>query len=87
MLTPALVQKIMYYVQFQELCRPSSAFTIDNTNIVFSEGTQLSVDFVLVLKFKTSIGTRDGTVASVQLHILLDLSSKTVTLPDKCYKC
>ena len=64
---------------------PSSAFTIDNTNIVFSEAPDAAdtVDFVLVLGQTVDIGTpSDGTVAATQLHSTLDLSSKTVTLPN-----
>ena len=63
---------------------PSTAFTINNTNIVFSEAPDAAdtVDFVLVLGQPVDIGTpSDGTVAATQLHSSLDLSSKTVTLP------
>jgi len=64
---------------------PSTAFTINNTSIVFSEAPDANdtVDFVLVLGETVSIGTpSDGTVAATQLHSTLDLSSKTVTLPN-----
>ena len=64
---------------------PSTAFTINNTNIVFSEAPDATdtVDFVLVLGETVSIGTpSDGTVAAAQVHSTLDLSSKTVTLPN-----
>ena len=64
---------------------PNTAFTIDNTNIVFSEAPDAAdtVDFVLVLGQTVDIGTpSDGTVAAGQLHSTLDLSSKTVTLPN-----
>ena len=64
---------------------PSTAFTINNTSIVFSEAPDATdtVDFVLVLGETVSIGTpSDGTVAATQLHSTLDLSSKTVTLPN-----
>ena len=64
---------------------PSSAFTIDNTNIVFSEAPDAAdtVDFIMVLGQTVDIGTPgDGTVAATQLHSTLDLSSKTVTLPN-----
>ena len=64
---------------------PSSAFTIDNTNIVFSEAPDAAdtVDFIMVLGQTVDIGTpSDGTVAATQLHSTLDLSSKTVTLPN-----
>ena len=64
---------------------PSTAFTINNTNIVFSEAPDATdtVDFVLVLGETVSIGTpSDGTVAAAQVHSTLNLSSKTVTLPN-----
>ena len=64
---------------------PSTAFTINGTNIVFSEAPDATdtVDFVLVLGETVSIGTpSDGTVAAAQVHSTLDLSSKTVTLPN-----
>ena len=64
---------------------PSTAFTINNTNIVFSEAPDAAdtVDFVLVLGETVSIGTpSDGTVAANQLHSTLNLASKTVTLPN-----
>ena len=64
---------------------PSTAFTINNTSIVFSEAPDATdtVDFVLVLGETVSIGTpSDGTVAAAQVHSTLDLSSKTVTLPN-----
>ena len=64
---------------------PSTAFTINNTNIVFSEAPDATdtVDFVLVLGETVSIGTpSDGTVAAAQLHSTLNLASKTVTLPN-----
>ena len=64
---------------------PSSAFTIDNTNIVFSEAPESTdvVDFILVLGQTVDIGTpSDGTVTDAKLHTTLDLSSKTVTLPN-----
>ena len=64
---------------------PSTAFTINGTNIVFSEAPDATdtVDFVLVLGETVSIGTpSDGTVAATQLHSSLNLSSKTVTLPN-----
>ena len=64
---------------------PSTAFTINNTNIVFSEAPDATdtVDFVLVLGETVSIGTpSDGTVAANQLHSTLNLASKTVTLPN-----
>ena len=64
---------------------PSTAFTINNTNIVFSEAPDATdtVDFVLVLGETVTIGTpSDGTVAAAQVHSTLDLSSKTVTLPN-----
>ena len=49
------------------------AFTIDNTNIVFSapESTDV-VDFVLVLGQTVDIGTpSDGTVTDAKLHTTL----------------
>ena len=64
---------------------PSTAFTINGTNIVFSEAPDATdtVDFVLVLGETVSIGTpSDGTVAAAQVHSTLDWSSKTVTLPN-----
>ena len=64
---------------------PSTAFTINNTSIVFSEAPDATdtVDFVLVLGETVSIGTpSDGTVTDAKLHTTLDLSSKTVTLPN-----
>ena len=64
---------------------PNTAFTIDNTNIVFSEAPESTdvVDFVLVLGQTVDIGTpSDGTVAAAQLHSTLNLASKTVTLPN-----
>ena len=64
---------------------PSTAFTINGTNIVFSEAPDATdtVDFVLVLGETVSIGTpSDGTVAAAQLHSTLNLASKTVTLPN-----
>ena len=64
---------------------PSTAFTINNTNIVFSAAPEANdtVDFVLVLGETVSIGTpSDGTVAANQLHSTLNLASKTVTLPN-----
>ena len=64
---------------------PSTAFTINGTNIVFSEAPDATdtVDFVLVLGETVSIGTpSDGTVAANQLHSTLNLASKTVTLPN-----
>ena len=64
---------------------PNTAFTIDNTSIVFSEAPDATdtVDFVMVLGQTVDIGTpSDGTVAATQLHSTLDLSSKTVTLPN-----
>ena len=64
---------------------PGSAFSIDGTNIVFSAAPLSTdvVDFVLVLGETVTIGTpSDGTVAAGQLHSTLDLSSKTVTLPN-----
>ena len=64
---------------------PNTAFTIDNTNIVFSEAPDAAdtVDFIMVLGQTVDIGTpSDGTVAATQLHSTLDLSSKTVTLPN-----
>ena len=64
---------------------PSTAFTINNTNIVFSAAPEANdtVDFVLVLGETVSIGTpSDGTVAAAQLHSTLNLASKTVTLPN-----
>ena len=64
---------------------PNTAFTIDNTNIVFSEAPESTdvVDFVLVLGQTVDIGTpSDGTVAANQLHSTLNLASKTVTLPN-----
>ena len=64
---------------------PSTAFTINNTTIVFSEAPDATdtVDFVLVLGETVSIGTpSDGSVAAAQLHSTLNLASKTVTLPN-----
>ena len=64
---------------------PGTAFSIDGTNIVFSAAPLSTdvVDFVLVLGETVSIGTpSDGTVAAAQVHSTLDLSSKTVTLPN-----
>jgi len=64
---------------------PGTAFSIDGTNIVFSAAPLSTdvVDFVLVLGETVTIGTpSDGTVAAGQLHSTLDLSSKTVTLPN-----
>ena len=64
---------------------PSTAFTIDNTNIVFSEAPDAAdtVDFIMVLGQTVDIGTpSDGTVTDAKLHTTLDLSSKTVTLPN-----
>ena len=64
---------------------PSTAFTINGTNIVFSEAPDATdtVDFVLVLGETVAIGTpSDGTVAANQLHSTLNLASKTVTLPN-----
>ncbi len=64
---------------------PGSAFSINNTNIVFSEAPDAAdtVDFVLVLGQTIDIGTpSDGTVAAAQLHSTLNLASKTVTLPN-----
>ena len=64
---------------------PSTAFTINGTNIVFSAAPDAAdtVDFVLVLGETVSIGTpSDGTVAAAQLHSTLNLASKTVTLPN-----
>ena len=64
---------------------PSTAFSINGTNIVFSEAPDATdtVDFVLVLGETVSIGTpSDGTVAANQLHSTLNLASKTVTLPN-----
>ena len=64
---------------------PNTAFTINNTSIVFSEAPDANdtVDFVLVLGQTVDIGTpSDGTVAAAQVHSTLDLSSKTVTLPN-----
>ena len=64
---------------------PSTAFTINGTNIVFSEAPDATdtVDFVLVLGETVSIGTpSDGSVAAAQLHSTLNLASKTVTLPN-----
>ena len=62
-----------------------NAFTINNTNIVFSEAPDAAdtVDFILVLGQTIDIGTpSDGTVAAAQLHSTLNLASKTVTLPN-----
>ena len=64
---------------------PGTAFSIDGTNIVFSAAPTATdvVDFVLVLGETVTIGTpSDGTVAAAQVHSTLDLSSKTVTLPN-----
>ena len=64
---------------------PGSAFSINNTNIVFSAAPTATdvVDFVLVLGQTIDIGTpSDGTVAAAQLHSTLNLASKTVTLPN-----
>ena len=64
---------------------PGTAFSIDGTNIVFSAAPLSTdvVDFVLVLGETVSIGTpSDGTVTDAKLHTTLDLSSKTVTLPN-----
>ena len=64
---------------------PNTAFTIDNTNIVFSEAPDAAdtVDFIMVLGQTVDIGTpSDGTVAAAQLHSTLNLASKTVTLPN-----
>jgi hypothetical protein len=64
---------------------PSTAFTINNTSIVFSAAPEANdtVDFILVLGQTVSIGTpSDGTVAAAQLHSTLNLASKTVTLPN-----
>ena len=64
---------------------PGTAFSIDGTNIVFSAAPLSTdvVDFVLVLGETVTIGTpSDGTVAAAQLNSTLDLSSKTVTLPN-----
>ena len=64
---------------------PGTAFSIDGTNIVFSAAPLSTdvVDFVLVLGETVTIGTpSDGTVAAAQIHSTLDLSSKTVTLPN-----
>ena len=64
---------------------PGTAFSIDGTNIVFSAAPLSTdvVDFVLVLGETVTIGTpSDGTVAAAQVHSTLDLSSKTVTLPN-----
>ena len=64
---------------------PSSAFTINATNIVFSEAPDAAdtVDFVLVLGQTVDIGTpSDATVTATKLASTLDLSSKTVTLPN-----
>ena len=74
----------MYCVLFLRSYAPSTAFTINNTNIVFSDSDATdTVDFVLVLGETVSIGTpSDGTAAAAQLHSTLDLSSKTVTLPN-----
>jgi len=64
---------------------PNTAFTINNTSIVFSAAPEANdtVDFILVLGQTVSIGTpSDGTVAAAQLHSTLNLASKTVTLPN-----
>ena len=64
---------------------PGTAFSIDGTNIVFSAAPLSTdvVDFVLVLGETVTIGTpSDGTVAAAQVHSTLDLTSKTVTLPN-----
>ena len=64
---------------------PGSAFSINNTSIVFSAAPTATdvVDFVLVLGQTIDIGTpSDGTVAAAQLHSTLNLASKTVTLPN-----
>ena len=73
---------------------PSSAFTISDSNIVFSAAPDAAdvVDFVVVLGETVSIGTpSDNTVSTTKITDLnvtagklantLDLSSKTVTLP------
>ena len=49
---------------------PNTAFTIDNTNIVFSEAPESTdvVDFVLVLGQTVDIGTpSDGTVTDATI--------------------
>ena len=64
---------------------PGSAFSINNTSIVFSAAPTATdvIDFVLVLGQTIDIGTpSDGTVAAAQLHSTLNLASKTVTLPN-----
>ena len=64
---------------------PGTAFSIDGTNIVFSAAPLSTdvVDFVLVLGETVTTGTpSDGTVAAAQINSTLDLSSKTVTLPN-----
>ena len=64
---------------------PSTAFSINGTNIVFSAAPTSTdvVDFVLVLGETVTTGTpSDGTVAAAQLASTLNLASKTVTLPN-----
>ena len=73
---------------------PSSAFTLNNSNIVFSAAPDAVdvVDFIIVLGETVSIGTpSDNTVSEIKLvnnavtagklSDTLNLSSKTVTLP------
>ena len=73
---------------------PSSAFTLNNSNIVFSAAPDAVdvVDFIIVLGETVSIGTpSDNTVSEIKLvnnavtagklANTLNLSSKTVTLP------
>ena len=73
---------------------PSSAFTLNNSNIVFSAAPDAVdvVDFIIVLGETVSIGTpSDNTVSEIKLvnnavtagklANILNLSSKTVTLP------
>ena len=74
---------------------PSSAFTISDSNIVFSAAPDAAdvVDFIVVLGETVSIGTpSDNTVSEVKLvdnavtagklASTLNLSSKTITLPN-----
>ena len=62
-----------------------NAFTISGSNITFTAAPTAAdtIDFIIVLGETVSIGTpSDGTVAANQIHSTLDLSSKTVTLPN-----
>ena len=62
-----------------------NAFTISGSNIIFDSAPTATdtIDFVIVLGTTIDIGTpSDGTVAATQLNSTLDLSSKTVTLPN-----